>query len=145
MKRVHVESTLRRVIRRMAARARGVANDEVPSATIRQVARIVQHLVASGDLHKARISGKNVRCFTSKEAAEAWLDAAALAKRQAVIARAQERERAPPEPVEKTAPWPADAKPYFPRDAFGRAAWKHTVYAASQLGLVHTNTHSDTH
>lgn len=139
--RARAESPLRRALRRLAARQDGVSNDEVPGATVRQVARVVQHLLEDEVLFRARLTGKNVRYFTTPVAAETWLTAARAESLRPKVAV----KTAQTIVDERAAPWPADAPPFFPKDAAGRPAWKFTRGPPSMLGIFRTNTHEETH
>lgn len=135
------ETPLRKAVRRMAARQLGLANDEVVGFTIRQVARCVQHLLEDGELHKARLTGKNVRYFALAADAEVWLDAAKMKRRAVEIEHIREMRAAACGIDDRVAPWPADAEPFFPQNADGSPAWKFTRCPSPASAPHRTSTH----
>lgn len=121
------------VIRLADRRNVGVCTTEIDGYTRRQVGRAVEHLLYQKRIHRGKASHRVVRFFGHREDAEAFADAALLA-RGGVNAPARQLE---------VAPWAADAKPHFPVDGHGVPTWKFTQCPPSQIGLHRTNTHAE--
>lgn len=131
-------SPLRAKLARLLSRTEGVATDEVPGYSMRQVARAIQHLLETGQAFKARHTGKEVRYFQREHDAEAWLK-----RRADEDAAAAQAEREKAAPTNEVAPWPADAPAHFPTDRHGVPTWKFTECPPSPIGQRGTNTHSN--
>ena len=107
---------LRAEVMSLASKPTGVSTGEVPGFSVRQAHRAVQGLMDQGVLHRGRASGHVVRFFVDREDAEAFEDAAILA-RHAVQS----------EPPAAIAPWPADAPTHYPTNVHGVPMWKLTL------------------
>lgn len=134
-------SPLRQAVVAMARRQMGVATDEVQGATVRQVARVLQHLTDSGQAVAMRWTPRCVRYFVHPADGEAWLDAKKLsAATQAVRVRIASTQSSA-----TNAPWPADAPIHWPVDSDGVPTWKFTRCPSSRIGLTRTNTYHEDH
>ena len=107
-----------------------VADLEGDTESVHSAGNKVARMIMAGLLFKATLSYRNVRYFSTPEAAMAC-------------------ERANPQafslvihPKSKKA-WAADAPMHFPRDAKGKPLWKYTVAPKPPETLYCTGTHND--
>lgn len=105
-----------------------VADLEDGTESVHTAGNKVARLIAGGLLFKATLSYRNVRYFSTPEAAMAC-------------------ERANPQAFSfvnrtKSKAWAADAPMHFPRDAKGRPLWKYTVDPKPPETLYRTGTYN---
>jgi len=112
----------------LASRPDGLRSSELTDGTggTHAAANKVARLYAAGVLFKATMSHRNVRYFSTPEAAMAC-------------------ERANPQAFSfvnrtKSKAWAADAPMHFPRDAKGKPLWKYTVAPKPPETLYRTGT-----
>ena len=103
-----------------------VADLEDGTESVHTAGTKVARLIAGGLLFKATLSYRNVRYFSTPEAAMAC-------------------ERANPQAFSfvnrtKSKAWAADAPMHFPRDAKGKPLWKYTVAVKPPETLYRTGT-----
>ena len=103
-----------------------VADLEDGTESVHTAGNKVARLIAGGLLFKATLSYRNVRYFSTPEAAMAC-------------------ERANPQAFSfvnrtKSKAWAADAPMHFPRDAKGKPLWKYTVAPKPPETLYRTGT-----
>lgn len=72
---VDADETLSALVLKLAAEPNGMANAEVPSYTLEQVARITNKLQTRGKIFPAKLSHRRVRYFTGAQRAAAYAEA----------------------------------------------------------------------
>jgi len=105
-----------------------VADLEGDTESVHSAGSKVSRMIAASLLFKATLSYRNVRYFSTPEAAMAC-------------------ERTNPQAFSfvnrtKSKAWAADAPMHFPRDAKGKPLWKYTVAAKPPETLYRTGTHN---